>query len=394
LFYNLFMDAISRLKLLTAQMHLEPAEDAHCPQLADSSPVAKKRDALHISHGLLPNGKRIRLLKTLQTSACERDCYYCPFRAGRDFRRATFKPDEMAHVFMALNRSGIAEGIFLSSGIVNGGINTQEMMLDTAEILRVKLGYQGYLHLKVMPGAERGQVLRAMQLGDRVSINLEAPNTLRLHNLAPRKEFTEELMEPLRWMDEIRKNRPAYQAWKGYWPSSVTQFVVGGAGESDAELLNTSGFLYKELHVKRAYFSAFTPLPDTPLENHPPTSPKRELRLYQASYLLRDYGFSAEEMPFDEGGNLPLHKDPKTAWAQLNLSASPIDINQASREELLRIPGIGPKSAQAILTARRSGQRIRLQDLGDLFKIGVNASRSAPFILLDGKRPSHQLRFW
>ncbi len=388
------MDAIARLKLLSSQMHLEPAEDAHCPQLPDSSLPSKKRQELFISHGVLPNGKRIRLLKTLQTSACERNCYYCPFRAGRDFRRATFKPDEMAHTFMALNRAGIAEGIFLSSGIVKGGANTQEKMLDTAEILRKKLGYQGYLHLKVMPGAERGQVLRAMQLADRVSINLEAPNTNRLLKLAPRKEFTEELMEPLRWMNEIRMSQPKHMAWKGYWPSSVTQFVVGGAGESDVELLTTSDFLYRELHIKRTYFSAFTPLPDTPLENHPPTSPKRELRLYQASFLLRDYGFTAEEMPFDETGNLPLQEDPKTAWAQHSLSESPVNINQASREELLRIPGIGLKSAEAILAARRSGQRIRLHDLGDLYKIGVNAKRAAPFIMLDGKRPSYQLGLW
>ena len=388
------MDAITRLKLLSAQMHLEPAEDAHCPKLADTSPVGKKREALNISHGVLPNGKRISLLKTLQTSACERNCYYCPFRAGRDFRRATFQPDEMAHTFMALNRAGIAEGIFLSSGIIKGGANTQEKMLDTAEILRQRLGYQGYLHLKIMPGAERGQVLRAMQLADRVSINLEAPNTNRLLKLAPRKEFTEELMEPLRWMDEIRKSQPRHLAWKGYWPSSVTQFVVGGAGESDVELLTTSDFLYKELHIKRAYFSAFTPLPDTPLENHPPTSPKRELRLYQASYLLRDYGFMAEEMPFDEKGNLPIQEDPKTAWAQLNLTDSPVNINQAGRQELMRIPGIGIKGAEQILSARRSGQRIRLHDLGDLRKIGINASRAAPFILLDGKRPSYQLGLW
>jgi predicted DNA-binding helix-hairpin-helix protein len=388
------MDAIARLQLLSSQMHLEPAEDAHCRQVAEIPLLTKKRDALFISHGVLPNGKRIRLLKTLQTSACERNCYYCPFRAERDFRRATFKPDEMAHTFIALNRGGIAEGIFLSSGIVSGGTNTQEKMLDTAEILRKKLGYQGYLHLKIMPGAERGQVLRAMQLADRVSINLEAPNTKRLLKLAPRKEFTEELMEPLRWMDEIRRSQPRQLTWKGYWPSSVTQFVVGGAGESDVELLSTSDFLYNELHVKRAYFSAFTPQPDTPLENHPPTSPKRELRLYQASFLLRDYGFTAEEMPFDEHGNLPLHEDPKLAWAQANLSAYPVNINQASRDELLRIPGIGPKSAGAILAARRTGQQIRLHDLGDLYKIGVNANRAAPFILLDGKRPGFQLKFW
>jgi predicted DNA-binding helix-hairpin-helix protein len=394
MFYNCSMDAIDRLKLLSAQMHLEPAEDAYCISLVNDPKINKKREAIFISQGVLPNGQRIRLLKTLLTSVCERNCFYCPFRAGRDFRRATFKPEEMAHTFMALYKAGIAEGIFLSSGVVNGGVNTQEKMLDTAEILRRRLDYQGYLHLKIMPGVERGQVERAMLLADRVSINLEAPNSERLHRLAPHKEFTHELLEPLRWIDQIRHSSPGRLAWKGYWPSSVSQFVVGGAGESDAELVQTSEFLFKQLGVKRAYYSAFTPMPETPLENLPATSPQRELRLYQASFLLRDYHFTLEDMPFDANGNLPLNQDPKSAWAQTHLEERPIDINRAEREELLRIPGIGPKSAQAILSARQQGQCIQLHNLGDLHSLGVNTKRAAPFILLDGKRPSYQLSLW
>jgi predicted DNA-binding helix-hairpin-helix protein len=394
MFYNCYMDALKRLKMLSAQMHLEPAEDVRCLSLAKDSRISKKRDALFISQGVLPNGQRIRLLKTLLTSVCEQNCFYCPFRSGRDFRRATFKPEEMAYTFMALYDAGLAEGIFLSSGVVNGGVNTQEKMLDTAEILRKRLGYQGYLHLKIMPGVECGQVERAMLLADRVSINLEAPNSERLQRLAPRKEFIQELLEPLRWIDQIRHSKPARLAWKGYWPSSVSQFVVGGAGESDAELIQTSEFLFSHLGVKRTYYSAFTPMPETPLENLPATSPQRELRLYQASFLLRDYHFTLEDMPFDTDGNLPTNQDPKTAWAQTHLAEQPIEINQAQQEELLRIPGIGPKSAQAILTARQQGQRIRLNDLGDLHTLGVNTKRAAPFILLDGKRPTYQLSLW
>jgi predicted DNA-binding helix-hairpin-helix protein len=394
MFYNCNMDPIDRLKLLSAQMHLEPAEDAHCVSLVEDPIISKKREAIFISQGMLPNGQRIRLLKTLLTSVCERNCFYCPFRAGRDFRRATFKPEQMAHTFMALYKAGIAEGIFLSSGVVNGGVNTQEKMLDTAEILRRRLEYQGYLHLKIMPGAERGQVERAMLLADRVSINLEAPNSERLHRLAPHKEFTQELLEPLRWIDQIRRRSTGKLAWNGYWPSSVSQFVVGGAGESDVELVQTSEFLFKQLGVKRAYYSAFTPIAETPLENLPATSPKRELRLYQASFLLRDYHFTLEDIPFDTNGNLPLNQDPKSAWAQTHLEERPIDINRAEREELLRIPGIGPKSAQAILSARQQGQRIQLHNLRDLHSLGVNTKRAAPFILLDGKRPSYQLSLW
>jgi len=330
------MDTLTQLKSLSSQMFLEPAEETGCPKLESSNDYSGM-----ISHAALPNGKRINLLKTLLTSACERDCYYCPFRAGRDFRRATLKPEEMAHTFLTMHQAGAVEGLFLSSGIIKGGIATQDKLIATAEILRLKLGFKGYLHLKIMPGAEYTQVERAMQLADRVSINLEAPTTQRLEKLAPHKEFINELLQPLRWVNQIRNKLPAHQGWNNRWPSSVTQFVVGGAGESDLELLQTTEYLYRELRLKRTYFSPFSPIPDTPLENLAPTSPQREHRLYEASFLLRDYGFSVEELPFEESGNLPGHVDPKLAWALANLSDKPIELNQASRQELLRIPGIG-----------------------------------------------------
>ncbi|OGO59637.1 MAG: hypothetical protein A2029_10985 [Chloroflexi bacterium RBG_19FT_COMBO_47_9] len=380
------MNAIDRLNLLTAQMHLEPAEDSLCPKLSP-----RQRDSVFVSPAVLPNGKRISLLKTQLTSVCERNCFYCPFRAGRDFRRATFSPDEFGQTFIALHKAHIAEGIFLSSGIINGGINTQNNLIDTAEILRNKLSYKGYLHLKIMPGAERGQVERAMQLADRVSINLEAPNSQRLQQLAPLKKFTEELLLPLRWVEEIRQTQPAYHGWNSHWPSSVTQFVVGAVGDTDLELLSTTQYLYRQYNLKRAYYSAFHPIEDTPLENLPATSPMREARLYEASFLIRDYGFDLEDLPFDQTGNLPLNTDPKLAWARVNLSAHPIDINHADRQELLRIPGIGPKSANAIITARRQN---RLHDIQELRGLGINARRAAPFILLDGRRPAYQATLW
>jgi len=374
------MDPLNRLKMLSSQMHLEPAEDALCPQHL-------RLDEVYISKAVMPNGQRIDLLKTLQTSVCERNCYYCPFRAGRDFHRATLKPDEMASLFMEIHRAGAVDGIFLSSGIVAGGIYTQDKIIATAEILRHKLGYRGYMHLKIMPGAEHEQVVRTMQLADRVSVNLEAPNTQRLARLAPLKEFTQELIQPLRWVEEIRRNSSPQGAWKSRWPSSVTQFVVGGSGESDLELLSTTEYLYRQLHLSRAYFSGFDPVEDTPLENLPPTPVIREHRLYQSSYLLRDYGFDLEELPFDPGGNLPTNIDPKLAWANTHLSEQPIDLNLADHRELLRVPGIGPKSATAIIKARKIS---RLHEINDLVKIGINANRVAPFILLDGHRPVFQ----
>lgn len=390
------MNALDTLVELSSQMELEHAEEAHgepakpacfTPKARPEFNEREKRAAF-VYPAQLPNGKQIKLLKTLLSSACERDCYYCPFRAGRDFRRATFRPQEFAELFMKLNRAGAAEGIFLSSGIAAGGANTQNRILDTAEILRTKLGYRGYMHLKIMPGAEKGQVERLMQLADRVSINLEAPNTERLSKLAPGKTFIEELFRPLRWVEEIRRTQPAYKGWNGRWPSTVTQFVAGGSDESDLELLTTTDWLMKNVRLKRAYYSAFHPIRDTPMENKPAVDPLREHRLYQASYLLRDYGFDLEEMPFAPDGNLPLLTDPKLAWAEQNLREQPLEINQAQRHELLRIPGIGPKSVDEILRARRTR---KFRDLTALRKMGIIVARAAPFLLLDGRRPETQL---
>lgn len=386
LFYNGGMADIERLKLLTAQMHLEPAEDTGCPQLPPG-----RADDVHVGMARLPNGQQIKLLKTLLTSACERNCYYCPFRAGRDFRRATFKPEEFASTFLALHRAGAAEGLFISSGVVHGGAHTQDLLLDTADILRHKAGYTGYLHLKLMPGAERAQVEQAMRLADRISVNLEAPNTRRLADLAPRKQFLDELLQPLRWVEEIRRTQPAHLGWNGRWPSSVTQFVVGAVGESDLELLSTTAALYRQLRLRRAYFSAFNPIEDTPLENTPPSPKLRSARLYEASFLLRDYGFHLEELPFEPGGSLPQHTDPKLAWARLNLAEHPVEVNRASREQLLRVPGIGPRSAAMILAARRQQRILHIEDLR---KLGIQTSRAAPYLLLNGTRPAYQEPLW
>lgn len=413
------MEPASKLALVAYHMRLEPAEElrpappaAHSPaavpapapcghspaelrrgldEAARQASLDPKKNSLGVYPAALPGGKRIALLKTLLTSACERNCYYCPFRAGRDFRRATFKPEEMARVFAEMHRAGMAEGLFLSSGIAGGGAKTQDRLIAAAEILRQRHGYRGYLHLKVMPGAERDQVARMMQLADRISINLEAPNAKRLAGLAPQKDFLEELVRPLQWAEEIHRAQPAHLGWNGRWPSTVTQFVVGGAGESDLEILSTAARLYRNMRLARAYFSAFSPVADTPLENRPAENPLREHRLYQSSFLLRDYGFDLEDLPFAPSGNLPLDLDPKLAWARANLAHAPIEVNHAELRQLLRIPGVGPKGARTILRARREG---RLRDLGDLHALGIVAARAAPFVLLDGRRPAYQLSLW
>jgi predicted DNA-binding helix-hairpin-helix protein len=380
------MEAYDRLKLLTSQMHLEPAEDTNCPQIS-----SRKQDKITVSNAVLPNGKRISLLKSQLSSVCENNCLYCSFRSGRDFQRATFVPEEFAKVFLALYQSHIAEGIFLSSGIVNNGVFTQDKLIDTADILRNKLNFKGYIHLKIMPGAEYSQVERSMQLADRVSINLEAPTSTHLEKLAPCKQFNKELMQILYWINQIQRNQPPHRSWNGHWPSSVTQFVISAVGESDLDLLGTTEYLYKILRLKRTYYSSFTPITDTPLENLPPGSPIRELRLYEASYLLRDYGFCMEELPFNSNGHLPLDIDPKYAWANINLSEHPIEINKADKQTLLRIPGIGPKIANLILDYRRIN--CNFSHVEELFQFGVNLRRAAPFILVNGKLSPYQTSF-
>lgn len=381
------MNALDTLIELSSQMDLEHAEENRAEPTKPSCFTSKEKRAAFAHPAQMPNGKQIILLKTLLSSACERDCYYCPFRAGRDFRRATFKPDEFASMFSKMNQSGMAQGVFLSSGIAGGGVRTQDKLLDTAEILRKNHQYRGYLHLKIMPGAEKDQVYRAMQLSDRISVNLEAPNTERLAKLAPHKIFIEELLRPLRWAEEIRRTVPAYKFWNGKYPSSVTQFVAGGADESDLELLNTTSWLMKHVRLTRAYYSAFHPIRDTPLENKTAVNPMREHRLYQASFLLRDYGFELEDLPFSPDENLPLHADPKLAWAQLNLIHSPIEINTAEKHQLIKIPGIGIKGAEAIMTARRIN---KINSLATLKKLHILAEKASPFILLNGKKSAIQ----
>ncbi len=396
------MDIETKFQLVSSEMQFEPAEETpltgqspHAPGPCGHSPAdweelsrdQKRSTPIHMA--AMPGGKRLPMLKTMLTTACERDCFYCPFRAGRSsMRRATLKPDEMAKTYAELNRGGVAQGIFLSSGIIKGGVSTQDKLIDTIEILRRKHNYAGYVHLKIMPGAEKDQVFRAMQLADRISVNLEAPNEKRLHALAPHKIFFDELLQRLQWADEIRRAQSPHKGWHGKWPSLVTQFVVGAAGESDLEILSTTAYLTKQLRLARAYFSAFNPVRDTPLENTAPENPWREHRLYQSSFLLRDYGFDLEDMPFTQAGNLPLDVDPKLAWANQYLADSPVEVNRADRRDLLRIPGIGPKTADSILAARHLGA---LHDLRDLRAIGALANRAAPFVLLDGRRPARQL---
>jgi predicted DNA-binding helix-hairpin-helix protein len=407
------MDSFEKLSIVASDSAFEQSgeQPAHGIRVSEavqpcgSSPAQLRRSAytvaewVHVPGKSRPipiyqaaaGGRRVPLLKAMLTTACERDCLYCPFRAGRRSRRVTFKPEEMARTFFAVHQAGRVEGLFLSSGVFAGGIHTQDRLLDTADILRRRLGYAGYLHLKLMPGAERDQVLRAMQLADRVSINLEAPNAGRLARLAPHKGFVDELLPPLQWAAEIRRQLPGRLGWHGRWASSTTQFVVGPAGEDDVEILSAVSQLMGQLGVRRTYFEAFSPVPDTPLDGHPAEDPVRQQRLYQASYLLRDCGFDFEELPFDQHGRLPLDRDPKRAYADQSLAEFPVELNTADRELLLRVPGLGVRGVGVLLRARRQQ---RLTSPSQLRRLGILAERAAPYITLNGRRPSAQPRLF
>jgi predicted DNA-binding helix-hairpin-helix protein len=379
-------DTLTKIAQVSAATEFEPAGD---------QPERERRPARYQSHSLsecitnvaTPRGQ-LPVLKTMITTACERDCYYCPFRAGRSrTKRLTFTPDELASGLDTMQRAGQVQGMFLSSGIIKGSITTQDKIIDTAEIVRKRYNYRGYLHLKVMPGIEYDQLFRLMQLADRVSVNLEGPTQERLNALAPKKDFTSELLKMLRWAEAIRRTNPHMKL-----AGTVTQFVVGAVGDTDQELLSLSGKLYRQAGLTRAYYSGFNPLQQTPFENLAPTDPLREHRLYQASFLLRDYGWRVEDLPFLQDGNMTLDTDPKRAWAEQHLRAAPIEIMTASREQLLRLPAIGPRAANAIIQARRRGH---LTELAHLRKLGIRApERAAPYMLLDGQQIAEQMRLF
>jgi predicted DNA-binding helix-hairpin-helix protein len=406
------MDVREKLDLLGAAARYDDCRTTAPDVIADSrgffapetNAAADPRVLPCISHLHTPGGQRKATLKILQTSACQNNCNYCAFRAGRDVRRTHVTPDELARSFDLMYRAGLVESLFLSSGVI-GTNRTMDEMLATTELARQKYGFRGYIHLKLLPGAEDAHIERAVELADRVSMNLEAPTPATLAALAPLKRM-DALVGPLRKAAEIiGRGDPlaphlAAGAWSPTWTSArpaptvgrarigmSTQFVVGPAGESDRELLSTAQMLYRELRLARAYYSAFTPVRDTPLEGEPPTDPQREFRLYQADWLLRYYHFSADELPFDPDGQLRTDLDPKAAWAQKHPERFPVEVNAAPLDELMRVPGVGPTSARAIVQARRGG---KLAELGDLRKLGARADRAAPYVTLAGRRPPYQ----
>ena len=320
-------------------------------------------------------GSCVRLFKVLQSNACEGNCFYCANRKDRDFQRINFSPHELARLFIQYYRQRLVDGLFLSSAIHGSANQSEEKMLATLQILRHKYDYGGYIHYKVLPGTDETLIKRAARLADRLSINLEAPNEKCLAQLSPSKKFTPDLMGGLEKIARLNQEKPLKAG-------ITTQLVVGAAKETDREILSVSDKLYQNYKLWRVYYSAFMPIIDTPLERMPPCPPLREYRLYQADFLLRKYGFTPEELPFEKDGNLPQEYDPKLAWALKNEDKFPLEVNKADFSELLRVPGIGRISAKRIVESRRLEKFSRLEQLKPT---GAVLRRARNFLTLEGK---------
>jgi putative DNA modification/repair radical SAM protein len=327
-----------------------------------------------ICHSFTPDGRCVSLLKVLMTNECEKDCSYCPNRVQRDVPRTAFAPDELAKLFIELYERNYIEGLFLSSGVRHGTSNSIEDMIKTIEILRLKYRFGGYIHLKMLPGISEQYITQAARFADRLSLNLEAPNSSRLKVLSGSKNFERDLLRPMGEISQVVEQNPG--------TTHTTQFIVGAAQETDMEILSTVNNLYSSYNLKRAYFSAFNPVYDTPLEHVAPTPRVRENRLYQSDFLIRFYQFQFKDFIFDDTGNLDTELDPKLMYAVKNPQLFPVEINRASYEQLLRVPGIGPKSARKILELRR---QYRIKSPLELKSMGISLKRSQSFITISGK---------
>jgi len=349
------------------------------------------------------SGGPIKLLRILMTNACALNCHYCPMRRDRAMRRTLLKPEELVRIFLGALRRGWCEGLFITTGIPARPEKVTDDLIAVLELLRVRHRFTGYIHVKLVPGAEDAQIERITALATRVSVNLEAACGDTLERVAPEKQLARTLvtLERARRVvvanrAEERAGRPRDERQPGGVAGMTMQFVVGATPDSDRTIMERVTSLYAGGGIHHAHFSAFRPIRDTPMEGAPAAPVLREHRLYQADWLLRTYGFAPNEVVYGENGNLPLEVDPKTAWALAHPAQFPVDVSSASYEQLVRVPGVGPKSARRIVNERR-GTLIR--GLADLRRFGVVTARAGGFLTLRGRRLqavrwSQQLGLW
>lgn len=352
-----------------------------------------------ICHSWATDGRCVSLLKILLSNDCRYDCVYCLSRRSNDLPRATFTPEEVADLTINFYLRNYIEGLFLSSAVYASPDQTMSDMVDVCRLLRTKHLFNGYIHLKVIPGASSELVDQAALLADRLSVNIELPSESSLKQLAPQKS-RKAILSPMNHIGE-HKSGFALEAKKSrhtpkYCPAGQsTQMIIGASGESDFHILNLTQSLYRRMQLKRVYYSAYMPVNNVPNLPAPLSAPPliREHRLYQADWLLRFYKFEAHEILSDETPDLDERVDPKAAWALRNFDHFPLDINRASYEELLRVPGLGVLSAKRIIAARRVSA-IREEHLK---KIGLVLKRAKYFLSINGRSlaasstPYHQV---
>jgi putative DNA modification/repair radical SAM protein len=368
--------------------------DASCA----SSGSHRKRDingignteGMGICHSYTPDGRCISLLKLLLTNVCIWDCSYCVSRRSSNVQRARFKVEEVVSLTMNFYKRNYIEGLFLSSGIIRSADYTMEQLVLVAKTLRDREHFGGYIHLKAVPGASQELLLEAGKYADRLSANIEMPVQDDLDKLAPEKTIgeIEQTMSDVKGGIDNAKDltkrdgtAPAFAR-----AGQSTQLVVGASESSDVVILSKAEQLYNRFKLRRVYYSAFSPasFTDTDLQARPATPPMREHRLYEADWLIRNYGFAAHEVTDGlDGGNLDLEKDPKLAWAIRHRQLFPVDVNRASKSLLLRIPGIGVRNVQRILNIRRY-HRLKLDDLA---RLNVSLARAKWFIVTADHNP-------
>jgi putative DNA modification/repair radical SAM protein len=343
-----------------------------------------------ICHSYTPDGRCVSLLKVLLTNSCIYDCHYCINRRSSNVRRARFTPDEVVKITLDFYKRNYIEGLFLSSGIIQSADHTMELVIEVARKLREDHRFRGYIHLKTIPEASPELIERAGRYADRISINIELPSESSIAKLAPEKNLarTQLAMAHIRnKIDErfAEKSKPDAPKPPPFATGQSTQMIVGADDSTDSVILRRADTLYTGYKLRRVYYSGFSPIPE-PSALLPLKAPPllREHRLYQADWLLRFYGFQVDEITTETEPNLDLALDPKLSWALRNRALFPINVNQAPREILLRIPGLGVRNADRIIQARRF-TRLRL---ADLIRLRLVMKKIMPFIIAADHKPT------
>lgn len=334
-----------------------------------------------ICHSFTQDGRCISLLKILMSNDCVFDCAYCQNRRSNNIPRATASPEEICELVMEFYKRNYIEGLFLSSAIIKNPNNTMELLYETVKKLRKEYKFNGYIHVKGIPSADKLLIEKTGFLADRMSFNIELPTEKSLKLLAPQKNKNA-IITPMKMLATERYFDSPFKRRKDFLPAGQTsQMIVGASPEPDSHILKLTEYMYKNYRLKRVYYSSYQPTNfNTSLLPVLPVPKIREHRLYQADWLLRFYGFNADEIT-DNGGNLPENYDPKCAWALRNLDRFPIEINRADMADLLRVPGIGVRSALRIRSARRYAKLT----FEDLVKMRVVMKRAVHFITCNGK---------